>query len=220
LIDQPRQAQLTGWRRALVLFLDHQIYQLSRHWLAALNLLMGVYTLLPVLAPVLMANGASQAGNWIHILYRPACHQLPERSFFLFGPQMTYTVDELWALGLLPETDVFSRALFRGAPEVGYKMAMCQRDIALYGGLFLGGMLFSLVRKRLKPLPLLVYGLLLLPMAIDGGTQILALRESNWMWRTLTGGLVGLASVWTLYPHVEAAFEEIRWQASQRAHTR
>jgi uncharacterized membrane protein len=216
---QMDQVQPIGWRRDLTRLIDRQIDRLSRHWLAVFNLLIGVYTLLPILAPVLMANGTSQIGRWIYLLYRPACHQLADRSFFLFGPQVTYTVEELWALGVLPQDDILSRQRFLGAPGVGYKMAMCQRDMALYSSLFLAGLLFGLVRKRLKPLSLLAYGLFLLPMAVDGATQLLWARESNCILRVLTGGLVGVASVWMLYPHVEAAFEEVRWRTHQRAHS-
>ena len=212
-------SQITGWKRDLVLFMDRQIYRLSKRWLAVFNLLVGIYVLLPILAPVLLASGAPQLGYLIHILYRPACHQLPERSFFLFGPQLTYTLDELWARGAISESDtILTRPKFLGSPEIGYKLALCERDIALYGGLFLSGLLFGLIRKRLEPLSLLGYGLCLLPLAIDGGTQLIMLRESNWILRVITGGLTGIASVWMLYPRLETAFQEIRQQANERVH--
>ena len=168
---------------------------------------------------MLMAGGALQAGRLIYVVYKPACHQLPERSFFLFGPRTTYTLDELQSLGLLSEDDdIFSRQRFAGAPGIGYKMALCQRDMALYGGMFLAGLLFGLVRKRLRPLKLWVFGLFLLPMAVDGVTQLLLFRESTWLLRMFTGGLVGVASVWLLYPHLEKAFSDLREQANDRVH--
>jgi uncharacterized membrane protein len=197
--------------------MDRQIYYLSKYWLVLFNVLIGLYLLIPVLAPTMMAYGAPQVGRLLYTVYRPACHQLPERSFFLFGPEATYTQDELWALGHLPEPhNLFARQAFLGAPDVGYKIGLCQRDVALYGGLLVAGMVFGLVRKRLRPLPFLIYGLCLLPMAIDGGTQLLSLRQSNWLLRTVTGGLVGVASVWVLYPHLETAFEQLRRQANER----
>jgi len=47
------------------------------------------------------------------------------------------------------------------------------------------------------------------PIAVDGGTQLFALRESNWLLRTLTGALFGFAVVWITYPHVESAMQEV-----------
>jgi uncharacterized membrane protein len=211
--------QVTGWKRDLVVWIDRQIYSLAKHWLVVFNLLVGVYVLLPILAPVLMVSGTPSLGRVIYLVYRPACHQLPERSFFLFGPQATYSLDELWALGVVSEEDnIFARQAILGTPEVGFKLALCQRDVALYGGILVAGLLFGLVRKRLRPLKLWIFGLLLLPMAVDGVTQLFFLRESTWPLRSLTGGLVGIACVWLLYPHLETAFAEIREQVTARLH--
>ena len=83
--DQTGGPRITGWQRQLVLFLDRQIYRMSRHWLVVFNLFMGIYVLLPFLAPILMVTGVPWAGQLLYYVYRPLCHQLPERSFFLFG---------------------------------------------------------------------------------------------------------------------------------------
>lgn len=217
--EQPTQPQLTGWKREVVLFLDRQIYQLARHWLAAFNVLTGIYLLLPVLAPLFMSSGMPQVGRLIYFVYRPACHQLPERSFFVSGAQTSYTLDELWALGAVSQTDdIYARQRFLGNLQVGYKMALCQRDLALYGSLFVGGMIFGLLRKHLRPLSLLGYALCLVPMALDGGTQLIGLRESTPLLRLITGSILGLGSVWMLYPRLEEAFRDVRYQANQRVH--
>ena len=44
-------------------------------------------------------------------------------------------------------------------------------------------------------------------MAIDGFTQLFGWRESTPELRTLTGALFGLASVWLIYPRIDAMFE-------------
>jgi len=219
LSEQTSQASLTGWRREVVLTLDRWIYRLAKRWLALFNLAVGIYVLLPVLAPVLMAGGAPRIGQAIYVLYRPSCHQLPERSIFLFGPQRTYSLEELIGAGLISEQDGnLERQRFLGTPGIGYKVAICQRDLALYGSIVALGLVFGLVRKHLRPLRLWAFGLLLLPMAIDGTTQLLMLRESNWVLRFITGTLTGVACVWLLYPHLEEAFDDLRRQANKRVH--
>jgi uncharacterized membrane protein len=203
----------------LILTLDRWIYRFAKRWLALFNLALALYLFLPVLAPVLVAHGAPRLGRLIYTVYRPACHQLPERSFFLFGPQRVYSLDELHEAELVaPQDGPVERQRFLGTPGIGFKIALCQRDIALYGGMLAAGLVFGLVRKRMRPLKLWLFGLLLLPMGIDGGTQLLMLRESNWVLRILTGVLAGFACVWLLYPHLEGAFEDLRQQANQRVH--
>lgn len=85
----------------------------------------------------------------------------------------------------------------------GYQMAFCQRNTAIYGSILLAGLVYAWRRGRIRPLSLGLYLLLCLPMAIDGGTQLLGLRESTWLLRTITGSLFGTASVWLLYPTVD-----------------
>ena len=214
---QASQPQVTGWKRDLVLFLDHQIYRLAKHWLLLFNLVIGIYVLLPIVAPFAAVSGHPMVSRVLYTVYRPACHQLPERSFFLFGPKATYTLDELWSVGAISEQDdIFGRQRFLGTPIVGFKMALCQRDMALYVALLIGGLLFGLLRRRLRPLKLWIFLVCLLPMAIDGLTQLLLLRESTWPLRLITGGLVGVSAVWLLYPHLEAAFADVRQQAAAR----
>lgn len=189
----------------LVIFLDKQIFRLAEHWLLAVNLIMAVYAGLPFLAPYLMANGLNPPARAIYALYSPFCHQLPSRSFFLFGPQMVYSFDALWD----------TRA-FIGNESMGYKMAHCQRDTAIYTSILLAGIAFGLVRHRLKPLSWKVYLLLVAPMAVDGFTQLIGLHQSNWLWRTITGALFGLASVWLIYPYLEEGMKDVRRTAKER----
>jgi uncharacterized membrane protein len=211
--------QVTGWQRDLVLFLDRQIYRLAKHWLAAINVVVAIYVLLPLLAPLLMVIGAPGIARLIYLAYRPACHQLPERSFFVLGAQPAYSLQELQALGLISETDdIFARQRFLGALTTGYKLALCQRDMALYGSILLGGLIYGLLGKRLRPLPLVAFLLALVPLAIDGGTQLILLRESTPLLRLFTGGSAGLAAVWTLYPRLDVAFQDVRIQANKRVH--
>jgi uncharacterized membrane protein len=53
--------------------------------------------------------------------------------------------------------------------------------------------------------------LAMLPMALDGGTQLFGWRESNLGLRLLTGLIFGLATAWFLLPQIEqASFAEER----------
>ena len=205
---------------------------LSRHWLAIFNLLVLIYVGLPFLAPVLMKVGAERPARWIYKAYSPLCHQWAFRSWFLFGPQAAYP-RAIAGTGLVPygvatgldENDLIGARQFVGTPQVGYKVALCERDIAIYGGLLLGGLIFAGVRRRLRPLPIwawLFFGVL--PIAIDGGTQLLSafpfvpweVRESTPLLRTVTGLLFGLSNVWLAYPYVEESMGETRALSAAR----
>jgi uncharacterized membrane protein len=199
---------------------------LARHWLAVFNTIVAVFVFVPFLAPVLMHLGSTTtcapctaAGRLIYLVYSPFCHQLPERSYFLFGPQKTYGLNELEARGVLPAgLNILQRQFLRyqGAPDLGYKVALCERDTAIFGSLLLGGLLFGLARsilhrrgREVPRLPVWAYLLALAPIAIDGVTQLIGLRESNWVLRTLTGAIFGLATVWLAYPYVQEAMADV-----------
>ena len=207
-----RVGDLTG-------FLDKLVLALAKHWLFLVNLVLAVYAGLPLLAPVLMGLGYPRQAEFIHTIYKPHCHQLPQRSFFLFGPQLAYSLETLQEL-LGPEalaTDSVARA-FIGNAALGYKMAYCQRDTAMYGSMLLAGIFFGLVRRRLKPLTFTRYLIFLAPWAVDGLVQLLTSYESTWQVRTITGGLFGLATVWFAYPHLEAGAAELRRTANPTPH--
>ncbi len=85
----------------------------------------------------------------------------------------------------------------------GHQMAICERCLAIYVALGLLGLLYHLVRYQLRPIKFWQYGLLALPMAIDGFTQLFGWRESNWQLRLLTGAIFGLGSVWYMFPQIE-----------------
>ncbi|MCJ7668044.1 MAG: DUF2085 domain-containing protein [Anaerolineae bacterium] len=92
----------------------------------------------------------------------------------------------------------------------GHQMAMCQRDVAIYGSIFIAGLAFNLVRRRLKPLSWQAFVLLVTPMAVDGTLQLLGVLESTPLRRLVTGSLFGLACVLLAFPYLEEGFQEIR----------
>lgn len=184
----------------------------ARHWLAALNVLFLVYVGLPFLAPVFMQAGATVPARVIYTIYIPLCHQLPERSYFLFGESKVYSLDELPVE--VAEAGPLQRRGYTGDEAHGYKMAMCERDLAIYGSMFLMGLVFALRNYRLPPLSLKAYVLFVLPIAVDGVTQLVGLRTSNWWLRTITGVLFGVGTVWLVYPYLARVIADIRLSAT------
>lgn len=88
----------------------------------------------------------------------------------------------------------------------GYKMAFEQRETAIYVGLTLGGLLFELLRRRLRSPSWRVVAVASLPMLVDVLTQTVGLRDSDWRWRTATGVLFALMFVWWAFPQLEREF--------------
>ena len=188
---------------------DGAVIWIARHWLALFNSVVGVYLLLPVVAPALASAGLAAQASLIYSAYSVTCHQLPDRSYFLFGERPLYSLAALQAQGLEEDAGLFQRRRFRGNEASGYKIAICQRDVAIYGSVVLAGLLFGLLRGRMRSPSLKLYLLLLVPMALDGLSQLVGLRESNWWLRTVTGGLFGGASVWLAYPYLDAAMRDV-----------
>lgn len=199
---------VSGRTRDLVIGADKAIYKLATHWLALMNLFWGLYVGLPFLAPVFMNAGYELPAKAIYTLYRPACHQRPERSYFLGGPDFVYSPEELASAGV--ELDPFARAT--GNETVGWKVAFCERDVAIYGAIFLTGLGYGLVRKRLKGwrMPFRYFVPFLVPMAIDGVLQLFGFYESTWLRRSLTGAIFGVGAVLFAYPYVEEGFADVR----------
>jgi uncharacterized membrane protein len=105
-----------------------------------------------------------------------------------------------------------------GNDRMGYKVSLCQRDIAIYAAIFIGGLLFARVRRKLRPAPLLLYLVLGIgPIALDGGSQLLGtpplslwpMRETWPHLRIITGALFGLMNVWLAFPYLEMSMTEI-----------
>ncbi len=201
-----------------VILTNRLVYGLARHWLAFFNVIVALFLALPVAAPLLLAAGAKTPAQLIYLVYVPTCHQLPERSYFLLGEKPVYTIEELEARGMPAGLSPFQRRGFHGNEVTGYKVAICERDVAIYGSVLLAGLAYGALRRRGRPrgLPFKVYALFLIPLGLDGLTQLVGLRESNWWLRTITGALFGVASVWLAYPLIDAAMEDAARQVEAR----
>ena len=170
---------------------------MTRHWLLGVNVAVGVFIAGAVTAPLLAALGWVQEADWLYAAYHLTCHQWAFRSFFVLGGQAVYSIEQLQQMGLEP----FG---FVGQPGVGWKMAVCERDFAIYLSVLIAGLVYARHRS-VRGLGVPQYVVLILPMAIDGFTQLFGWRESTWELRVLTGALFGLASAWLIYPRFDAA---------------
>jgi uncharacterized membrane protein len=93
---------------------------------------------------------------------------------------------------------------------LGYQMAYCERDTAIYATMALSGLLWARFYRRLPRLHWGLFLLRMLPMALDGFSQLAGLRESTWELRTATGALFGVACVWFGFPLMAVAMKLIR----------
>jgi len=210
----------------------------SYHYMIVFNLFILIYIGLPFLAPVLLKSGAETPAALIYKVYSGLCHQLSYRSWFLFGEQPFYPREIAGIDGYLTfhqatgldEHGLSDARNFLGTPEIGYKIALCQRDVAIYLAILLFGIIFFLTKKKIKPLPFLAWIIFgIAPIGFDGGSQILSqviaepffsflqpyfeflpLRESTPILRTFTGFLFGFTTAWFGYPYVEEAMAESR----------
>ena len=216
---------------------DGSYFWLSKHYLALLNLIVFLYVGLPFLAPTLMKINAEGPARLIYTMYSPLCHQFGFRSFFLFGEQADYplkeagianikTFDQITGFTDLGNPFSISRLYARqytGNQTVGYKVALCERDVAIYGAIVVFGLLYALTKRRLPGLHWMVWILIGLgPIGLDGFSQLFS--QFNWPWlvqylpyrestpflRVLTGFLFGFTTAWFAYPNIEESMRETR----------
>lgn len=209
---------------------DRFSHWLSRHYMILFNLLLFIYVGLPFLAPTLMQANIQWPARVIYTIYSPFCHQFAFRSWFLFGKQTFYPLELAQMDNLatyeevrsIDEVNLAEARRFIGDERVGYKIALCQRDIAIYGGILLFGLVFMFSGRRLGSVPWYVWLLLGVgPIGLDGTSQLpglmginlpvwLPIRESNPLLRTATGAMFGIMTAWYIYPIIESVMQETR----------
>lgn len=177
---------------------------IGKHWLKLALVALTVFLVLPWSAPVFARLGLTGISDPIYTGYALTCHQLPERAGSLFG----------------------------------YQVGFCYRNTAIYGGIVLFGVLYGLARDRRvswlqwisRPLAWWLFLPLLLPLAVDGFTHMLGLRDTmldmdtnavfgmfsvgsqalslNWWLRILTGLLAAFGAVWFSFPRMDSTMRE------------
>ncbi|MCL5999559.1 MAG: DUF2085 domain-containing protein [Chloroflexi bacterium] len=218
----------TGNPPRFVAALDAFVRWFSGHWLAVIVGILLLYALLPFGAPVLMKAGLNGAAQYIYQPYKLVCHTYAFRSFFLFGQQVVYPRGNgdgefERATGIQDDPiGMFQARDFQGNEQVGYKVALCQRDIAIYLSMAVNGIAFAFVRRRARPLPWLWFILLgILPIGLDGFSQVFSqwplnlipFRESTWYLRVITGSLFGFSVAWLVFPLIEETMQSVKSKA-------
>jgi len=165
-------------------------------------LAMLAFNIIVFLPPVFLSMGY---GGIAHSLYEglhPTCHQLDSRSLCYF-PQGKQIIRDCVAE---EEGLVFRRSeqIVSEGGGVGYKIGVCSRDVAIYLFMLIGAFFWPFYAKGKeaggiwpKPIWLL---LAMVPIALDGGTQILGWRESTNLLRIITGAIIGFVMPFYLIP--------------------
>jgi uncharacterized membrane protein len=217
-------------RRTIVLGLHWFILWLSKHWLAAANVILFLYAGLPFLAPILLANGYTASANAIYRFYHVACHQLPSRSYFVAGQQVAYCQRDVSIY-----TTILLGGLFFGLVREHLKpialrwYVFFMVPIALDAGL-------QLASEWLRSAPMV--NLWAIGLVAMGITSAILFSQNYLTWhsyiffafgplaliylqffgpyasdlyrRSITGFIFGFGTVWFAYPLAQEGFKDIQ----------
>ena len=153
--------------------LERWTHRFSRHWILIFSAVLGMYVIFPLLAPIFMKLGWEAPARAIYIIYSFLCHQLPQRSYFLFGSKLTYSLPEIQSMWRNTLDPLVLRH-FIGNPEMGWKVAWSDRMVSMFTSLWLLGIFWKPLHRWLKSLPWWGLVLFLLPMAVDGVSHFIS----------------------------------------------
>jgi len=162
-------------------------------------ILLGVFNLLIIATPYIhMHNPAG--GELLHGGFSFTCHQLAARSYCVYPDGSIADCPHLYTKDSILETE----------EGPAYKFPVCARDLPLYLAAFLGGIAVYFTKWRdSKVVPNPIYFIIaLIPIALDGGTQFIGLRESTNLMRAITGGIAGFAFSFYIIPLLNMFFSK------------
>jgi uncharacterized membrane protein len=195
-------------------WLDRASDSVARHWLALVSAFLGIFITLPWLSPLLMAAGWLAPAQLINHIYAAFCHQLPERSYFVFGYQVAYCTRNV---------ALYSSLLVGGLVYARMRPRLRQHDA------------HEQVSYKGLSIPLAI--LLCLPILFDALSHSFGLRDAgavlgwlgqsdlvgstNWWLRQITAVLAGLALTFAIFPRVDTSFaRSLAYSDYYRAQTR
>lgn len=173
-------------------------------WLIFVIIGLAVFNGLPFLAPLFMKLGWDTAGSLVYLAYSPLCHQMAQRSFFLFGPQgfQMYNANQLPVDYTSPLAPLLLKA-FTGNAALGWKVAWSDRMVSMYGSPLIAAVSYAIARKFgvVRAMPWWGLALAALPMALDGGSHFVSdfagvsagFRDTNAWLAVLTNHIVPAA---------------------------
>jgi uncharacterized membrane protein len=151
--------------------------------------------------PILMSVGQEDIAMPIYYGLSFTCHQLDTRSICYF-PEADMIIKECKPVGL--DNADYSRAVdhFDEQGNHGYKFGVCSRDIAIYAMMFLGAILWPIFFRLDEDIwpPVIWLIISIIPVALDGGTQFIGLRESTNLLRLITGSMMGIGMSFYIIP--------------------
>lgn len=143
------------------------------HWFETFLIVYGLWVFVPFLAPVFMQLGWTGTGRAVYFMYSFFCHQLPERSFFIFGEKIMYSLSEIQSVWQNTSNPMILRQ-FIGNEAMGWKVAWSDRMISFYTSVWIFAAAWYPLRRKVRPLTWWAFVLLLLPIILDGGTHMLS----------------------------------------------
>lgn len=225
--NEKNRFRMTGMEKFSLWFAKSYVWVITSFILAFIG-----FSFLP---PILLNVGKPGLAHGFYGFYRLLCHQLFYRSFFIDGEQFFYPRELAGISGYKtyeevtgkPADDLEFARDFHGNEILGYKVALCQRDIAIYLSLAFSGVIFELSRKQVKPLRWFMWVIIsVIPIGLDGFSQLpglaegwpawLPIRESTPFLRILTGTLFGLGTGWYVFPMMEEGMKESRFQLNRK----
>ena len=233
--DLPQTKNAAANNATRISGLERFSYWLSNNYVWFITAILVLFIGLPLLAPVLMKENHKTPAQVIYRVYSVLCHQLAFRSYFFYGEQAFYPRELAGIPNLLTYEAVTGKSAvdttyartFEGNDLLGYKVGICERDLAIYGSLIIAGLLFQLTGKKLKAIPWYWWVILaIIPIGLDGGSQLFSLggnwpswfpiRESTPLLRTITGALFGLVTAWYVYPMMEESMLDLRMNLARK----
>ena len=172
-------------------------------FVAFLLLLNGAVFLVPY-----AASTGDAGAPLMYAAFGPTCHQLTSRSDCLFVSK----ADGSYSFGDCMKSDELSYShaeIVEDGGKIGYKLPVCSRDVAIYLAMLLGALVLPFVRRVESdswPSKWLLVAACV-PIAIDGFTQLVGLRESSNFLRQVTGAIVGFALPFYIVPILNSLYE-------------